>query len=510
MINERKLSENELDARFRAVKGLLKNKRNLVKKYGKDAEKVMYGTATKQAKNKVEKMNLENLRSMIEDALSAPVKEQSPFVLAADAARDAGKKEFEFPKGSGKMHPVTIKKDINENEEDAIMELRNIVDDLEEKADEAREVIRQYFPDELSRLDAYGVFNVAYSNNRYDTTLGKFVDNLEAGEYDSLEEDSEKEEKPDGRDVYFGADAKEKRKERVARAVADLKKHKEEYGLKEGDLDVGHQDNEPHMLKKDLYRIAKYATELFKMLDKYDNNSGEVDFPHWWQSKIVKAKDMMVSAKHYLDGEESVAKIDAVIDNVEVVDDIQENYTKDSLLKALGQADDAFIQLGDGSEWIIYNPNSNNKDNADMWNDKSVFALNDDGDEKEIEYSEISDIRVNEAEIKTDDSTEFKLPLQHLLDKHAIKGKAKDEDAGTEFKLSLKHLLDKHVVKEDNKFKVNVKELKKDLAEKLTKRSSVGKHIDDFKKSDAPQFKGKSKEKKRQMAVAAYLQKQDD
>ena len=461
MINERKLSENELDARFRAVKGLLKNKRNLVKKYGKDAEKVMYGTATKQAKNKVEKMNLENLRSMIEDALSAPVKEQSPFVLAADAARDAGKKEFEFPKGSGKMHPVTIKKDINENEEDAIMELRNIVDDLEEKADEAREIIRQYFPDELSRLDAYGVFNVAYSNNRYDTTLGKFVDNLEAGEYDSLEED----------------------------------------------LDVGHTDDEPHMLKKDLYRIAKYATELFKMLDKYDNNSGEVDFPHWWQSKIVKAKDMMVSAKHYLDGEESVAKIDAVIDDVEVVDDIQENYTKDSLLKALGQADDAFIQLGDGSEWIIYNPNSNNKDNADMWNDKSVFALNDDGDEKEIEYSEISDIRVNEAKIEVDDETEFKLPLKHLLKKHVHEADIElDQDQMDKLHKSgaVKVGGDKVV------YKVNKESLKKKIKEKLTKRSSIGKHIDDFKKSDAPQFKGKSKEKKRQMAVAAYLQKQDD
>ena len=455
MINERKLSENELDARFRAVKGLLKNKRNLVKKYGKDAEKVMYGTATKQAKNKVEKMNLENLRSMIEDALSAPVKEQSPFVLAADAARDAGKKEFEFPKGSGKMHPVTIKKDINENEEDAIMELRNIVDDLEEKADEAREIIRQYFPDELSRLDAYGVFNVAYSNNRYDTTLGKFVDNLEAGEYDSLEED----------------------------------------------LDVGHTDDEPHMLKKDLYRIAKYATELFKMLDKYDNNSGEVDFPHWWQSKIVKAKDMMVSAKHYLDGEESVAKIDAVIDDVEVVDDIQENYTKDSLLKALGQADDAFIQLGDGSEWIIYNPNSN------KWNDKSVFALNDDGDEKEIEYSEISDIRVNEAKIEVDDETEFKLPLKHLLKKHVHEADIElDQDQMDKLHKSgaVKVGGDKVV------YKVNKESLKKKIKEKLTKRSSIGKHIDDFKKSDAPQFKGKSKEKKRQMAVAAYLQKQDD
>ena len=40
--------------------------------------------------------------------------EENAFVLAADAARDAGKKEFEFPKGSGKMHPVTIKKDIPE------------------------------------------------------------------------------------------------------------------------------------------------------------------------------------------------------------------------------------------------------------------------------------------------------------------------------------------------------------------------------------------------------------
>ena len=59
-------------------------------------------------------------------------------------------------------------------------------------------------------------------------------------------------------------------------------------------------------------------------------------------------------------------------------------------------------------------------------------------------------------------------------------------------------------------YKVNKESLKKKIKEKLTKRSSIGKHIDDFKKSDAPQFKGKSKEKKRQMAVAAYLQKQDD
>jgi hypothetical protein len=45
------------------------------------------------------------------------------------------------------------------------------------------------------------------------------------------------------------------------------------------------------------------------------------------------------------------------------------------------------------------------------------------------------------------------------------------------------------------------------VKEKLTKKSSVGKHIEDFKDSDAPQFKGKSKDKKVQMAVAAYLSK---
>jgi len=111
MLNERKLTKNELDKREIALKGLIQNKRSLVKKYGKDAEKVMYGIATKQAKIKQEAMNLENLRSIVKDALTSPVTEQSSFVLAADAARDAGKKEFEFPKGSGKMHPVKLKQE---------------------------------------------------------------------------------------------------------------------------------------------------------------------------------------------------------------------------------------------------------------------------------------------------------------------------------------------------------------------------------------------------------------
>ena len=39
----------------------------------------------------------------------------------------------------------------------------------------------------------------------------------------------------------------------------------------------------------------------------------------------------------------------------------------------------------------------------------------------------------------------------------------------------------------------------------LTKKSDAGDYVDDFKKSKAPQFKGKSKKKRRDMAIAAYL-----
>jgi hypothetical protein len=44
----------------------------------------------------------------------------------------------------------------------------------------------------------------------------------------------------------------------------------------------------------------------------------------------------------------------------------------------------------------------------------------------------------------------------------------------------------------------------------LTKKSDAGDYIDDFTKSKAPQFKGKSKKKKRQMAIAAYLSKKNE
>jgi hypothetical protein len=47
-------------------------------------------------------------------------------------------------------------------------------------------------------------------------------------------------------------------------------------------------------------------------------------FPHWWQSKIVKAKDMVVGAKHYLDFELKEPQIDAMVDIASEEDVIDE------------------------------------------------------------------------------------------------------------------------------------------------------------------------------------------
>ena len=78
----------------------------------------------------------------------------------------------------------------------------------------------------------------------------------------------------------------------------------------EGDLDVGHQDDEPSMIKNDVYDIAVYAAKLYKQLHKYDQSDGEVDFPHWWQGKVIKAREFISSAQHYLEAEEKQPALD--------------------------------------------------------------------------------------------------------------------------------------------------------------------------------------------------------
>jgi len=55
----------------------------------------------------------------------------------------------------------------------------------------------------------------------------------------------------------------------------------------------------------------------------------------------------------------------------------------------------------------------------------------------------------------------------------------------------------------------HTQKFKQMYGEVLGKDADMGDYIDDFQKSDAPQFKGKSKEKRKDMAIAAYLDKNE-
>jgi hypothetical protein len=69
-------------------------------------------------------------------------------------------------------------------------------------------------------------------------------------------------------------------------------------------------------------------------------------------------------------------------------------FDKKKLMKAV-KGDDGIISTGDGKEYVIYKYGNGNDNNDDMWRDKSIFALDQDGEEHEIEYSDI--VRYDES-----------------------------------------------------------------------------------------------------------------
>jgi hypothetical protein len=527
MLFERKLTERELDSREAVIQGLLGNKRNLVKKYGKDAEKVMYGIATKKAKSKVEEMNKEKIRELIYKALTKEDNDPSGEYLEGDpdehveegtcgygedgkigrkpAGPHLNKEEYAADKNNvnvfgyqtkyyevcpgaqafmrkvvngdygdmsnkkrevirlGQLHDVLFLREIKalKDPEYAARELstaemiadeiksmvefldipvsevdyvdghveiiRNIVDEIEQKADEARDIVRDIFPNELSRLDGYGAFNAMYSANRYDTTLGKFVDRLEEEGYE------------------------------IEDGVAYVNE----------DLDVGHVDDEPGMLKAELARAGKMIQMLYRAIDKYDGK-GEVDFPQWWQSKIIKANDYLDSAFDYLDGKENVAKIDAMIDMNEVSDAnmvkgievIKQTLSKEGGAAGLEPLVKELVKLGFKKDEVV-----------DLLKRMTTVKQHRDGD-----YILLP---LEEKELSKNDEKSLK-----KIEK-ALKGSSKAH-------------------------KLQADKIAKIVREKLTKRHDVGDFVDDFKKSKAKQFRGKSAKKKKEMAVAAYLAKQND
>ena len=79
----------------------------------------------------------------------------------------------------------------------------------------------------------------------------------------------------------------------------------------------------------------------------------------------------------------------------ELASNINESkFNKKKLMKAI-KKDDGMISTGDGKEYLVYNPKNGYAGAEDMWQDDVVFALDQDGGEHEIKYSDI--VRFDES-----------------------------------------------------------------------------------------------------------------
>ena len=261
-MNERKLTKSELNKREDIIMKMKDNKRDLVKKYGKDAEAVMYGRATNMAKKQTKEMRDPKLTELIKDALSNPKK--------ADLNKDGELSDYEKKRGAAIEKSMAKEESVLGLEEDATPKGEDFTYDYED--------IGQFYLEGFNRPHSL--------NNSELEMLGKRI----------------------VKQLYKGD---------IGKAYDDLSKHA---NVKE-DLDLGHEDNEPGMLQGDLYQIGKASMELYKILDQFEG-MGEVDLPSWWQSKVFKAKEALVGAKEYLEFELKEPQIDAVVDiATDVVDE---------------------------------------------------------------------------------------------------------------------------------------------------------------------------------------------
>jgi len=277
-INEAFSSEESKEIYDKFITIVSTRRDNLVKKYGKEAERVAYASAVNQVKkkaaNKIEEPTTEEpmdqeqkLKEMIQAALSKPLSEK--------------KKSFPDLTGDGKVTQADILKG------------RGVIDEA--------------------------------SNN--EITLSNEI-------LDFLEE----------RGIIDPSDAQKVHKD----LTTFLKSKMIKQDNLDEDLDLGHKDNEPHMIKAELAHIAKYAMELYRMVDQFEGPQ-EVDFPGWWQSKITTARNMISSAKHYLEFELEEPKLDALAGVADQEDMINEKMSKKQVKKR-GKIYDALKDQGMSDE----------------------------------------------------------------------------------------------------------------------------------------------------------------
>ena len=537
MLNERKLTERELDKRAEAIQGLLSNKRTLVKKYGKDAEKVMYGIATKQAKNKVEGMNKDKIKELIQTALQKEettsnypdfdldknIKYQDTSI-SSGMWRYTGKEQggkgvyrnlnndqflgfssddFAFFKkhlGSHFDMSESLEENLNEalnpevtkavsrfikamakrysySEKDAVFAIQAALkqrnfDGLDERVAKIDEILDEGVFDQYDALPRRG--NLDFNDVLY--LRGEVADLKD--EIAQIYRDMEQEAEPEGGEV---ADMYGNLLNKAEEKLYRMQKQLDDYDMNESTLkERVVYDNETQILKgriaaDDFMRI--YRSEFRRMFSNFGKEA-EAEF-----KKVVKDKFSRLQEEIQESESEDMGLIDTLKDKMYV--DVGNTQT---IIHPLSKPD---VRRPDRSYIIVRNGNI-----------EAVQTYNSGPIEKFVNKYRFSDWSNSQFDLGMENAS-GKTPLtQQSLD-DAIKAIEDSRD------LEAKRQRDYYQSRGPVSGVGNMDEMIKSIVkEKLTKSSSVEDHIEDFKDSDAKQFKGKSLDKIKKMALASFLSKQ--
>jgi hypothetical protein len=474
MLNERKLTERELDKRAEAIQGLLSNKRTLVKKYGKDAEKVMYGIATKQAKNKVEGMNKDKIKELIQTALqkeettsSYPDFDLDKNIKYQDTSISSGMWRYTGKEQGGKGVYRNLSNDqfLGFSSDDFAFFKKHLGShfDMSESLEEANigladleevgytdgdKAVAMHFNQDVVGINSdvdYKSYRKGFIQGVIDSTQGFSLDERVDKIDELLDEGIDFDEALNLRAI------KAEIEDEIKQVFIDMEQEAEP----EGGPIADRYGNELEKLEGKLYKVQK-------QLDDYDMNESVINEDSF-ENEIERLKDIMY------------------------VDDESPNQTIIHPLSKPGarRPDKSYIVIrGNNVEAIQGYGSGPIEDFAQQYQ----FP-----DYKDSSYDMGMEIASGKASL-----------LSSNVLKDAIK--AIEDARDVEAKRQSDYYKDRGPVSGVGNMDEMIKSIVK---EKLTKSSSVEDHIDDFKDSDAKQFKGKSDDKKVQMAVASFLSKKN-
>jgi len=346
---ENELSPKVLNKSAQIKRNMIKkNKRKLVKTYGKEAERVVIGKAINAAKKAVE-MEENTHKTRIKELVRKSLMQEMDVEVGADRYED----EQDLSQASALMDRLEsllkgfdwyyYMSDDNRSFLAGSLYDKKIGSVVKQLVDlgygeDAKTLYNQYAPDDKLKMKEAISFSKEYDNNpalkgkqkKLPDALQKSIIKKAKGEIREFQapEDLVRSLQKQGvkinlKEPYTYKDIKDALKALGLEGKFDdlmpqnftITMPEVPKGMFE-DLDLGHEDNEPHHIKSELYKIGKYSMMLYSIMDELEERGGEIDLPAWWQSKITTAKTMISSAKHYLEFELAEPKVDAFIDDI--------------------------------------------------------------------------------------------------------------------------------------------------------------------------------------------------